>query len=147
MDLRISPFHGMSDILILGLASVGVVRVVEQHRYVCAVEVGIHKEVTFPITIACTLKRWSDKVGELLASTYLFDTLNYVNSLKQLPSKLQFRSYGLLAAIRTIGCIVVQFDMDSSGCHVKLFHEGGTFSMGDALEFIMKCVAGQDRAT
>ena len=56
------------------VSSVGVVRVVEQHRYVCAVEVGIHKEVTFPITIACTLKKWPDKVGELFASTYLFDT-------------------------------------------------------------------------
>ena len=146
MDLRISPFHGMSDILILGQASVVVVRVAEQHRYVCAVEVGIHKEVTFPITIACMLKRWPDKVGELLASTYIFVTLNYVNSLKQLPWKLQFRSYGMLA-IRTIGCIVLQYDIDSSGCHVKLLHEGGTFSMGNALEFIMKSVGGQDKAT
>ena len=78
-----------------------------------------------------------------IQSYVLVTTLNYVNSLKQLPSKLQFRSYGLLA-IRTIGCIVLQLDMDSSGCHVKLLHEGGTFSTG---EFIMKRVGGQDRAT
>ena len=66
---RATPFHGMTDILLIGEKSLGLIRV-QETTVVCSVEVGVDKEATCPVTIAGEEKVWPEKMGELLASMY-----------------------------------------------------------------------------
>ena len=133
--INATPFHGMTDILLIGEKSLGLVRVQEMTK-VCSVEVGTVKDGTCAVTVAGKVKVWPEKLGELLASMYFFGTLNYLNNLLNMPDQISFETYGLLA-IRSIGCIVIQLAVDHTGCHVRLIHEGGQFSLGSALEFVV----------
>ena len=45
--------------------------------YVVSIELGINKVATTPITVGRDLKMWPEKVGELLASMYMFGTLKH----------------------------------------------------------------------
>ena len=126
--IHATPFHGMTDILLVGEKSLGLIRVQE-----CSVD----KEATCPVTIAGEVRMWPEKMGELLASMYFFGTLNYVNNLLHMPADhFSFATYGLLA-IRSIGCIVIEMVLDHTGCHVRLVHEGGMLSLGEALEYVV----------
>ena len=131
-----TPFHGMTDILLLGEKRIALVRV-QETTVVCSAEVGVNKEANCAITIAGEVKVWPEKMGELLASMHFFGTLNYVNNLRAMPEDhFSFATYGLLA-IRSIGCIVLEMVLDHTGCHVKLVHEGGMLSLGEALEYVV----------
>ena len=83
--IRATPFHGMTDILLIGEKSLGLIRV-QETTGVCSVEVGVDKEATCPVTIAGEVKVWPEKMGELLASMYFFGTLNYLNNLLNMPA-------------------------------------------------------------
>ena len=133
--LSATPFHGMTDILLIGEKSLGLIRVQEM-TVVCSVEVGTAKDGTCAVTIGGEVKRWPDKLGELLASMYFFGTLNYLNNLLKMPDKISFETYGVLV-IRSIGCIVIQMVVDHTGSHIRLIHEGGVLSLGSALEYVM----------
>ena len=133
--IHATPFHGMTDILLVGEKSLGLIRV-QETTVVCSVEVGVYK-ATCPVTIAGEVKMWPEKMGELLASMYFFGTLNYLNNLLNMPADhFSFATYGLLA-IRSIGCIVIEMVLDHTGCHVRLVHEGGMLSLGEALEYVV----------
>ena len=67
---------------------------------------------------------WPEKVGELLASMYLFGTLNYLNNLRNTPANILWTTYGLLA-IRDTGCLVLKMTLDETHCSVQLMHERG----------------------
>ena len=133
--IRATPFHGMTDILLIGEKSLGLIRVQEM-TVVCSVEVGTAKDGTCAVTIAGEVKIWPDKLGELLASMCFFGTLNYLNNLLKMPDKISFETYGVLA-IRSIGCIVIQMVVDHTGSHIRLIHEGGVLSLGSAIEYVL----------
>ena len=86
----------MTDLLLMGPESVGVVRV-SNERFICAVEVGISKMTTTPVTVGNELKMWPEKLGELLASMYMFGTLNYLNNLHKPPESISWTAFGILA--------------------------------------------------
>ena len=100
---------------------------------ICSVEVGISKGPTCPITISCARRVWPEKAGELLASMYLFGTLN---RLKAMPNEISIVTYGILA-LRMTGCLVVRMELNRSGCSVQLLHEGGIRSLGAAIQLVV----------
>jgi hypothetical protein len=57
------------------------------------------------ILISCKMKRWPDKVGELLGSMYFFGTLKYLSTLTTIPEKVKWETYGVLA-IRSMGTLI-----------------------------------------
>ena len=67
--IHATPFHGMTDILLIGEKSLGLIRV-QSKIVVCSGEVGVDKEATSLVTIAGEVKVWPEKMGELLASMY-----------------------------------------------------------------------------
>ena len=69
--IHATPFHGMTDILLIGEKRLGLIRV-QETTGVCSVEVEVDKEATCPVTIAGEVKVWPEKMGELLASMYFF---------------------------------------------------------------------------
>ena len=97
---------------------------------VCTIEVGISRVATSPITISCRLRKFPEKVGELLASTHLFATQNYLNNLRGTPpaKQVKWRAYAILA-IRKCGVLYFQMDLDNRGCRVKLLHDGDGMHM------------------
>ena len=118
MSVKATPFHGMTDILLMGPKSVGVVHA-SAERCLCSVE----------------------KVGELLASMYMFGTLNYLNHLSGIPECISWTTFGVLV-LRSIGCLVLRMEMELSGCSVHLVYEGGAIALGSAVEFVVKCING-----
>ena len=84
-SFKLSPFHGMTDIL-LHHRGIGAVAVCEPN--ICCIEVGTVKTPTCSITIGGVVRKWPQKLGEVLASMYLFGALNYVNS----PPKSRVRN-------------------------------------------------------
>ena len=123
-SLPVAPFQGMTDILLLGKHGTAVVNVSEE----CVV-IGISKGPTFPVAVASRLRDWPKKIGELLASMYYFGTCHYINRLKSIPAAVTWKTYGILTT-RSVGCIVLQMVLDSSGCHVELIHKGCPLSLG-----------------
>ena len=140
MSVKATPFHGMTDILLMGPKSVGVVHA-SAERCLCSVELGINKQPTTPVTIGNKVKMWPEKVGELLASMYMFGTLNYLNHLSGIPECISWTTFGVLA-LRSIGCLVLRMEMELSGCSVHLVYEGGAIALGSAVEFVVKCING-----
>ena len=108
--MRAAPFHGMTDLLLMAENSLALVHV-EDTSFICSVELGIQKDTTCPICIACEIKVWPEKVGELLASMYFFGTLNYLNNLRNTPANILWTTYGLLA-VRDTGCLVLKMTLD-----------------------------------
>ena len=129
MDLKVAPFHGMSDIVLVA-KSVAVIHSQEPSPGVCA---------TCPVTVSF-LRKLPEKLGELLASTYLFATQNYLNNLHGTPpaNTLKWRAYGILA-IRATGVLYIQIDLDNDSCRVKLLHDGdGVFTLSAVLDHVVK---------
>ena len=135
--LRFSPFHGMTDFLLL-CNKVGVLSVREP-SFCCCIEIVISKSPTSSIYIGNQMKFWPEKLGELLASMHAFGSLQYINSTishdipEKFPERVSITSFGMLI-IRGIGCLLLQLTVDETGSNVKLLHEGGTLSIGPALE-------------
>ena len=130
MDLQVTPFKGMTDILLLGKKTVAMLRVVE---------LGIDRAATCTVTVAGQVKKWPEKIGELLASMYMFATLNYLNNLCQTPDKLGWTTYGMFA-IRHIGFIILKMTLDQTGCVVTLFREGTMLDLGEAVAYLATCI-------
>ena len=141
MDFCVAPFHGMTDLLLIGEGSIAAIQIQDATSLICTVEVGLDKGPTHPITVACSLRRWPEKVGELLASTFAFGTLNYCNRLRATPppEEVRWKAYGLLA-IRSTGCLLLEMQLNKEGCHVKLLHEGGVFSLAEALDYVITSI-------
>ena len=129
--LRVSPFHGMTDI-ILQSRSLGLVPISEPS--VCCVEVGVIKTGTCSFSLGGTMKMWPLKFGELLASMHLYGTLNYANTLGDFTQP-HFTIYGILI-VRAIGCIMVKMLVNEDGCNVSVLHEGGCLSIGPSLQYL-----------
>ena len=55
----IRAIHGMTDILLVGEKSLGLIRV-QETTVVCSVEVGVYKEAICPVTIAGEVKVWPE---------------------------------------------------------------------------------------
>ena len=138
MSVRATPFHGMTDILLMGPESVGVVCISAERFVVCS---GLSKQLTTPVTIGNKVKMWPEKVGELLASMYMFGTLNYLNHLSGIPECISWTTFGVLA-LHPIGCLVLRMEMKHSGCSVHLVHEGGVLTLDAAVEFVVRCITG-----
>ena len=115
MSVKATPFHGMTDILLMGPESVGVVR----ERLVVSIELGINKVATTPITVGRDLKMWPEKVGELLASMYMFGTLKHSNSIS-------WTTFGILA-IHPTGFLILKMILNGDGCCVHLVHPQAWF--------------------
>ena len=143
MDFRVAPFHGMTDLLLIGEGSVAAIQIQDAFSLICTVDKG----PTYPITVACSLRRWPEKVGELLASTFAFGTLNYCNRLRTTPppEEVRWKAYGLLA-IRSTGCLLLEMQLNKEGCHVKLLHEGGFFSLAEALDYVITSIKLGERS-
>ena len=58
MSVRAAPFHGMTDLLLLGPESDAIVRVTTEKFLVCTIEVGINRVATTPVTIGDKMKMW-----------------------------------------------------------------------------------------
>lgn len=101
MKLQPTPFHGMTSLLISNRAAC-VIHACKP-SVVCSLEVGKDKNDTCPITISGKMKVWPEKVGELLASMYTFGTLNFLNELNDIPERVYWTTYGILA-VRATGC-------------------------------------------
>ena len=127
---NISKCHGLlcSAVPWYDGGSAAEIQIQDATSLICTVEVGLDKGPTHPITVACSLRRWPEKVGELLASMFAFGTLNYCNHLRATPppEEVRWKAYGLLA-IRSAGCLLLEMQLNKEGCHVKLLHEGGFF--------------------
>ena len=135
MDLKVAPFHGMSDIVLVA-KSVAVIHSQEPSPAVC---VGMNRGAACPVTVSF-LRKLPEKLGELLASTYLFATQNYLNNLHGTPpaNTLKWRAYGILA-IRATGVLYVQMDLDNDSCRVKLLHDSdGVFTLSAVLDHVVK---------
>ena len=89
---------------------------------------------TTEVPIASELRRWPEIVGELMASMYLFGTLNFLNHLTGMPGMVKFETYGVLA----IGSLLLKMTLDNTECRVSLIHEGGTLALGNILEYVIK---------
>ena len=95
MGVTSSTFHGMTDFLIMGSNPISVVCLAQSIlRSIKVGDAGKYK--TCEITIATAMKRWPEKVGELMASMYLFGTPKYLNQLTGTPQMLKFKTYGVL---------------------------------------------------
>ena len=66
---------------------------------------------------------------------HLFGSLNYVNSLGQIPDNVSFTALGMLV-VRSIGCILLKLSVDETGSNVHVIHEGGSLSIGRALKHL-----------
>lgn len=76
---------------------------------------------------------WPQKLGELLASMYVFGTLNYLNGLPESSDDgMSITVHGLLA-VRPIGYLLLRMVLDGDGCCVQVLHEGGVLEIGRAL--------------
>ena len=106
----------MTDIL-LRHRGIGAVAVCEPN--ICCIEVGTVKTPTCSITIGGVVQKWPQKLGEVLASMYLFGALNYVNSLTTTPDKISFTALIMRS-------ILLRLVVDDTGCNV---HEKRMYSM------------------
>ena len=73
--------------------------------------------------------QWGDlcgSLGELLASMHLFGSLNYVNSLGQIADNVSL----------VVRSILLKLSVDETGSNVHVIHEGGSLSIGRALEHL-----------
>ena len=130
LSLKASPFRGMTDILLTKTR----VALINIDGGLCCIEVGIGKGRTHAVHVGAAVKVWPQKLGELLASMFMFGTLRYLNNLSS-PNTLTmggFTTYGILA-IHKIGCIVLRLDVDERGSWVHVVHEGTPKSMGKVL--------------
>ena len=109
----------MTDFLIMGSNFISVVSLAQP--IVCSIEVGGAGK--YKTCEATAMKRWPEKVGELMASMYLFSTLNYLNQLTGTPQILKFEVYGVLA-ICGVGSLLLKMTLDSTDCCVSLLYEG-----------------------
>ena len=137
-DLQATPFKGMTDILLIGQKNVAVVRV-EELTVVCSVE------ATCTVTVAGEIKKWPEKLGELLASMYWFGTLNYLNNLRNMPTTdtIGWTTYGVFA-IRTLGFMILRMKLDHTGCGVTLIQEGAMPKLGSAMEYVVRVLKTSD---
>ena len=120
----------MSDIVLVAT----VIHSLEPSPAVCAIEIGINREATCPVTVSL-LRKLPEKLDDLVASTYLFATQNYLNNLHGSPpaNTLKWRAYGILA-IRATGVLYIQIDLDNDSCRVKLLHDSdGVFTLSAVL--------------
>ena len=138
MGIRAALFRGMTDIIIMGKSSISVVNL----PVLCSIEIGdLGKQKTTEVPIASELKRWPEKVGELMASMYLFGTLNFLNHLTGMPGMVKFETYGVLA-MRGVVSLLLKMTLDNTECRVSLIHEEGTLALGNILEYVIKTVSG-----
>ena len=138
VDVSVSPFHGMTDILLLGEGRSCVVQL-NDPQVLCSVEIGPAHTSTCGIAIATQVKRWPQKVGELLASMYLFGTLNYLNTLTIIPQRIMWEIYGVFI-MRGTGCILLKMTLSDTDCRVCLLFEGGILSLGAVLEYVINVI-------
>ena len=67
MGVKVAPFHGMTDLLQLGRQTTCVIQS-SKSNVICSIEIGGDtKYKSFEIS---KMKRWPDKVGELLGSIW-----------------------------------------------------------------------------
>ena len=131
MGIRAAPFRGTTDI-IMGKSLISVVNL----PVPCSMEIGdLGKQKTTEVPIASELKRWPEEVGELMASMYLFGTLNFLNHLTGMPGMVKFETYGGVLVIRSL---LLKMTLDNTECRVSLIHEGETLALGNILEYVIK---------
>ena len=63
---------------------------------------------------------------------HLFGSLNYVNSLGQIADNVSFTALGMLV----VRSILLKLSVDETGSNVHVIHEGGSLSIGRALEHL-----------
>ena len=131
--LPVSPFQGMTDILLVAECSVALIRTAILEEHVCCEG----KEPTYPIFFGSTRKIWPQRLGELLASMHYYGTCHYLNSLTNLPAAIEWTTYGIFT-VRAVGCMVLKMNLDNTGCHVQLLYEGSSLSLGKAIEAVAK---------
>ena len=92
---------------------------------------------TCAVTVAGEVKKWPEKLGELLASMYWFATLNYLNNLCNMPTTdtISWTTYGVFA-IRTIGFMILRMKLDHTGCVATPIQEGKMSKLGSAMEYV-----------
>ena len=134
--LKICPFHGMTDILMIA-KRVALVRVTypQIQHHICCVEVGTSRPPACSVVIGGVTKVWPQKFGELLASMNFFGALHHVNNMETVPENVSFTAYGMLV-IRSISFILLRMVVNRSGSHVYFLHEGGCLDMGQGLQLI-----------
>jgi hypothetical protein len=136
-----APFHGMTDLLLVGDNLVGVLNVEEAEQILCTV--GTTQGACTSITLGDIRTVLPEKTGELLASMYFFGTLNYLNKLKGMPEGISWTSYGVLA-MRMAGCLVMQMTLSSDGCKVNILNEGGIGRLGGAIQYVVNIMGDHD---
>ena len=60
--LPVSPFQGMTDMLICSKSNIALLCPTNLEECVCCVEVGTLKEATYPLAVGTTQKRWLQKI-------------------------------------------------------------------------------------
>ena len=106
--LPVSPFQGMTDILLIAECSVAPIRAATLEEHVCCIEVGIVMGPTFPIFFGSTRKMWPQKLGELLASMHYYGT-----SALHLPL-CYLRSLGLTSIPKLTQQLSTRLEIDIS---------------------------------
>ena len=58
------------------------------------------------------------------------------------PSCTPVHSLPLVSALDLCdtGCLVLKMTLDETGCSVQLMHEGGVFSLGPAIEYVVNSI-------
>ena len=62
---------------------------------------------------------------------------HYLNSLTSLPAAIEWTTYGIFT-VRAVRCMVLKTNLDNTGCHAQLLYEGGSLSLGKAIEAVAK---------
>ena len=135
--LSLTPFQGMTDILLVGKRNVGLLSIA--NLPVCCIEGGIGKEATstIPLAVGGHINPWPEKLRELLASMYYFGTCNYINNLRSIPTTVTWTAYGVFT-VRSMSCIVIKMTLDKNRCCVHLLYEGSNLTLGAAFAHVIE---------
>ena len=130
----------MSDLVLIGQNNLTVIHTDTIEPSICLIEIGIMKAATCVVGTASKLRKFPEKTGELLASTYLFATLNYLNHLSTTPpaKELKWTAYSILA-VRSCGILYLKVDLNDKGCEVKCLYDGDNIcKLGSIIEHAVK---------
>ncbi|CAI8030761.1 hypothetical protein GBAR_LOCUS17452 [Geodia barretti] len=139
-ELHITPFMGSTDLPILGREGVALIHISEEAEAI-SLEIGsvlcieeLKLETGEQVIVP-------SKLGELLASTYLFASLHHLNSnYHNMAHDPEWRAYGLLV-IRGSGIIGIKMNLDNTRCKTTiLFNKCSLKNLKDYLVYLIQAV-------
>ena len=145
--LHVTPFYGCTDFFLRGKNSMLIRHSIDEEvlRATICIEVGINRTPTVEVFLTTgEFMPLPKKLAELLASMYMFGSLNQLNELRKKGQKslmgedlLQWKCYGIFLVPRSLKLVEMELNKTECKCTIRFSSSSASDDLPRLLQYLL----------